>query len=419
MKLFYLPYLAVFAVWAVTVVNIDMAIKKIPNAKIVLGGKLLLLALGLLLLNSYMGTRGAVSSYLNWNFYLLWCAHLSWVVLAGVLLWYSEIWPAGDAKFFILVAAWLPLINPYLKNFPNYLFMSVLINIFVAAALAAVGGFIASVFYKAAPADFFKEMAGDLRKHFADLAGGGGPGGSPAQPGDTIQPTSVPGGSSAQPIDPVRRTGKSGIWAVAAYLANMTFLFLLQQILNAESRHFLSRFLGRTDILYFFLFFLWDKIGGVFTGKKWLIATTACYVIYFFAGYFYFYDRLAAMVFSSLVNVFKFSLILFFGRFMLEFLMEKKDMVYLGPGELEPGMILSAKSARTLKANPAFEGAFEDCFKDGLSGEQVGLIKEWMGKMSMPDPKIEMITGRPFAVWIFAGAVITLLFDKNIVKLLR
>ena len=163
-----------------------------------------------------MGERGVVSSYLNWNFYLSWCAHLFWAALAGVLLWYTEIWPAGDAKFFILVCAWLPLINPLLKNFPGYLFLSVLVNIFVAAALAAVGGFLASGFYKVGPADFFKELAGDIKKHLAGLA-----------------------------------ATKTGKWAVAAYLVNMTFLFLLQQILNSESRHFLSRFLARTDIVYF------------------------------------------------------------------------------------------------------------------------------------------------------------------------
>jgi len=384
MKFFGLAALSVFAVWSVAVVNVDMAVKRIPNAKIVLGAKLLLLALGLLLVNSYMGTRGAVSSYLNWNFYLLWCAHLSWAVLAGVTLWYSEIWPAGDAKFFILVAAWLPLINPSLKNFPNYISLNLLVNIFVAAALAAVGGFIASGFYKASPADFFKELLGDINKRFAGLAGG----------------------------------SQNNKWAITAYLANMTFLFLLQQIFNTESRHFLGRFLARADIVYFFLFFLWDKIGDVFTGRKWLIAITACYIIYFFVGYFYFYDRLAALVLYSLGNVFRFSLLLFFGRFMLEFLMEKKDTVYVGPGELQAGMIFSAKTARTLKANTAFEGAFDDCFKDGLSEEQVGLLKDWMGKLSVRDPKIEMVTGRPFALWIFAGAVFTLLFDKNIVKLL-
>ena len=104
---------------------------------------------------------------------------------------------------------------------------------------------------------------------------------------------------------------------------------------------------------------------------------------------------------------------------MLEFLMEKKDIVHLCPGELQPGMILSSKSARTLKQNTAFEGAFDDCFKDGLSEEQVGLIRGWLGKLAVPDPRIEMVKGRPFAAWIFAGAVITLLFDKNIVKLLR
>jgi len=384
MKFFGLAYLAVFSIWAVNVVNIDMAVKRIPNARVLLGAKLLLLALTLLLVNSWMGARGGVSSYLNWNFYLLWCAHLFWAALAGVILWYSEIWPAGDAKFFILSAAWLPLINPYLNNFPNYLFLSLLVNIFVAAGLAAVGGFIASGFYKVSPADFFKEVFVDVKKHFTDMAGGSG-----------------------------------NKWALAAYAANMTFLFLLQQILNSESRHFVGRFLARPDILYFFLFFLWDKIGSVFTGKKWMLATTLCYVVYFFAGYFYFYDRLAALVLYSLINVFKFSLILFFGRFMLEFLMEKKDTAYLGPAELQPGMILSSKAAATLKANTAFEGAFDDCFKDGLDPEQIGLLKEWMGKLAVPDPKIEIVNGRPFAVWIFAGAVFTLLLDKNIVKFLR
>ncbi|OGS07496.1 MAG: hypothetical protein A2270_09530 [Elusimicrobia bacterium RIFOXYA12_FULL_51_18] len=384
MKFFGLAALSVFAVWSVAVVNIDMAVKRIPNVKIVLGVKLLLLALGLLLLNSYMGTRGAVSSYLNWNFYLLWCAHLAWAVLAGVTLWYSEIWPAGDAKFFILVAAWLPLINPYLKNFPNYISLGLLVNIFVMAALAAVGGFFASGFYQARPADFFKELSGDIKKRFAGLAGG----------------------------------SENNKWAITAYLANMTFLFLLQQIFNTESRHFLSRFLARADIIYFFLFFLWDKIGNVFAGRKWMIAITAGYIIYFFTGYVYFYDRLAAFTLYSLGNVFRFSMLLFFGRFMLEFLMEKKDTVYIGPGELQAGMILSAKTARILKANTSFEGAFDDCFKDGLSEEQVGLLRDWMEKLPLREPKIEMVKGRPFALWIFAGAVFTLLFDKNIVKLL-
>lgn len=385
MKLFSLAYLAVFSVWAVTVVNIDLATNKIPNARIALGAKLMLLALGLHALNSYFGWRGESLSFLTWNYYPLWCAHVLWAVLAGLALWYSEIWPAGDAKFFMLTAAWLPLINPFLKNFPHYLFLSLLINIFVAATLVALGVFIAEGFRKAGPADFFGELAAGFKQRFSELAG---------------------------------ETGKNR-WLIPVYVLNLTFLFLLQQVLLAEAGHLAGRFLTRVEILYFFLFFLWDKVGGAFRSKKWLYGATACYLLYFFAGYFYFPDRLLGLLWSALQNVLKFSLLLFIGRFMLEFLMEKKDTVFVGPRDLKPGMILSTKAARTLRSNPAFEGAFDDCFRDGLSEEQTALLSEWLKKLPVHDPKVETVKGRPFALWIFVGAVISLLFDKNAAQLLK
>jgi len=385
MKYLQFAYLAVFSWWGVSVVSGDMASRKIPNAAIMLGWRLLLLALGLQLANTAYGVYSHTGVYLVWSFYWLWCVHFFLAALAGVVLWYSGIWPAGDAKFFMLAAAWLPVINPFIKNFPGYLFIGLLVNIFVAAALVTFGSFLASGFYQASPADFFSELWTDVKKRLASLGGEGG------------------------------RNG----WLLAAYLVNMTFLFLLQQILNMETRYFLGKFIGRTDLIYFFLFFLWDKVGGAFSSKKWLYVTTACYALYFFGGYFFFHDRLVALVLAALVNVFRFSLILFFGRFMLEHLMEKKDTFCVGPAELEPGMILSSNAARTLKGNAAFEGAFDDCFKDGLTAEQVGLLKAWLAKLNVQDPKIETVTGRPFALWIFAGAALTLLLDRGLMGYLK
>ena len=383
----YLPllYLTVFSWWGVSVVSVDMASRKIPNSKIAQGYRFLLLALGLLLVNTVLGVNGHVDSYLNWNFYWLLCLHFSWAALAGVVLWYTGIWPAGDAKFFILAAAWLPVINPFIKNFPGYLFINILVNTFVAAALVAVGGFLASGFYQASPADFFSELWSDIKARLASLGGEGGWKG----------------------------------WRLTAYLVNLTFIFLLQQILNMETRFFLGRYLGRVDLIYFFLFFLWDKVGGFFGSKKWLYATTACYVLYFFGGYFFFHDRLVALVLAAISNVLKFSLMLFFGRFMLEHLMEKKDIVYVGPAELEPGMILSSKASRTLQQNPLFDGAFDDCFKDGLTVEQVAALKAWLVKLPVQDPKIETVKGKPFALWIFAGSALTLLLGRNLAGFLK
>lgn len=385
MRIFFAVYFSVFAAWSLSVVSSDQALKKIPNAKVLLGMKLLLLAAFALAVNSLLGWNGTVTDYLNLAFYRMWALHVLLSFVAGLILWYSEVWPAGDAKFFILTSAWLPLIHPFIANFPGYLFLSLLVNIFVTAALYAVGSFLASGFMSASPADFFRELGGDIRARMTSLASG-----------------SV--GSRA---------------AAAAYMLNMTLLFLLQQIVNIESRGLLGHVMSRPDILYFFLFFLWDKVGRFFQSKAWAYVACALYAAYFIAGYFLFYERMLALVVIAGVNVFKFSLLLFFGRAMLEFLMEKKDTIFVTAAELEPGMILSSKAAVTLKSNPAFEGLFDDCFKDGLDAEQVTALKGWLGRLNVVDAKIEAVRGRAFALWIFAGACLTLLLNKNMASLLR
>lgn len=383
MKYISVIFLAAFTLWGVSVVNRDIASRKITNSSLKNGLKLWALMLCALSLYTWMGYTGREQSFLNINFYIFLFRHVAWSILAAIALWYAEVWPAGDAKFFMVVAAGLPLINPYIHDFPDYLFLSLLINIFVAAALWAMGNFLASGFYSASPSDFFSELWDDLKKRLASLGG-----------------------------------GKKGALA-GLMLLNMVFLFLLHQIMSMEFRGFLARFFGRTDMLFFFLFILWDKIGEVFTSKKWVYVGAAGSLLYFGAGLFLYPERLWVVAWAAMLNVVKFSLLLFFGRYMLEFLMEKKDLQYIGPEALETGIILSSKSARILKQNTAFEGMFDDCFKDGLTEEQVEALKGWMKKLEVKDPKLEVVTGRPFALWVFAGAVITLLFNKNLAGFLR
>jgi hypothetical protein len=383
MKIVSLSFLAAFTAWSLAVVGRDMATRKIPNAHI--KGGLLLFAgfLGMYLVYTMLGYSGREPVYLNWGFYPMLAAHVFWSALAGIILWYAELWPAGDAKFFILVSASLPLANPALRNFPHYLFLSLLVNIFVAAALWAVGSYVASGFQAASPSYFFAELWGDVKRRLAGLA-----------------------------------EGKNKLFA-AASVVNMGFVFLLQQIINMEARGLLSRFIGRTDVLFFFLFILWDKIGGVFASRRWFYISAVFYLLYFAGGVFLYPDHLWLMALAALKNVFRFSLLLFFGRFMLEFLMEKKDIQNVTARELEPGMVLSSKAARTLKENPAFEGEFDDGFRDGLTAEQITTLKDWMGKLKVHEPKIEVVRGRPFALWIFAGAVLSLLLDGNITRFFK
>jgi hypothetical protein len=375
--------LIVFAGWGIAVVKEDFEVQKILNKKILLGIKLFGLFFLAMAYNSYLGYAGKVDSFLNIDFYGLWVIHFAWTFLAAIILWYGEIWPAGDAKFFILISSCLPLINPFIKTFPHYLFLSLLINVFVVAALFAFINYVSEGIRKASPGDFFNEQWQALRTRAIALSEEGG----------------------------LKK------FYIFFYAINIGFIFLLHQIFAMELKNTFGDIILRTEIIYFILFFLWEKVAENFRSKKWVYISLIAYGIYFISGYFLFPYRLMDLLMIALMNVLKFSVILFVGRYMFEFIMEKKDTYYVEAGELMPHMVLSSKMMRTLRDNSVFEGAFDDCFKDGLTPEQIDLLSDWLSKLKVEKPKIEIIKGRPFALWIFVGAVIFLLFNNNIVDI--
>ena len=383
MRLVSLTFLALFGLWAASVVSADQATSKIPNKKILLGAKILLAALCAQLFVTYLGYKGTYQVFLRWEFYPLLAQHLAWSVLAGGVLWYAEIWPAGDAKFFMLVSASLPLVVPEIRYFPGNLFLSLLVNIFVLASVFAIGRYVTSEIYTVAPADSINTLWAGIKEKAGAM------------------------------FDVKNRAG------ALAYPFNLTFLFIMQQVVAMEVRGEVSRFVSRAEIFYLFLFLLWDKVGESFRSPRWLRITIFCYLGYFFAGYFFFYEHLAAIVIVAITNVLKFSLLLFFGRFVLGFVMERKDLVYVSAEELVPGMVLSVSAHARLKTNPVFDGAFDDSFRDGLEEEQLVMLKDWLKKLPLESAKVEIVRGRPFALWITAGAALSLLLGKNFAQLLK
>lgn len=377
--------LAVFTAWALRIVNTDLATRKIPNRQLYAGIKLLALALAVMAVNSLVGwsVEGAAEFH-GAAFYKLLAAHAALSAAAGLILWYAEIWPAGDAKFFMVAAAWLPLINPSLRNFPDALFLVFLVNIFISAGLYAFGKFIAEGLSSAPPAVFFGQLWSDIKSNTSGLAGGG----------------------------LVRAR-------TALFLANMLLIFLVQQILAIEAFGAAGGFFSRVELLFFLLFFLWEKIARAFKSVAWTYLSAVFYPVYLLLGAVFFFDHMLSSLHSALVNMFKFGLLLLFGRMAVEFLMEKKDIVYLTADKLRPGVILSAKAARMLRDNPVFEGAFDDCFKDGLDEEQVAALKDWLGRLPGGVAEIETVRGRAFALWIFAGACLTLLLNLNLAKYIK
>ena len=95
-------------------------------------------ALGYLLLfgNSILGAMGKVDTFHLVPYYLECGRQVLLCGMAGMLLWQLRVWPAGDAKLFMLLALLAPLLFGETLPPGEPIFFSTLINIFLPACLA-------------------------------------------------------------------------------------------------------------------------------------------------------------------------------------------------------------------------------------------------------------------------------------------
>lgn len=113
----------------------DWRVQKIAHGDLLLGAALAAGAYALLASNSLLGAAGKSEVYHHGAFFVDLASHFALSVLAALGLWKARIWPAGDAKLFLLLAAILPLL-PREPDFEGgRLFLSALINVFLPACV--------------------------------------------------------------------------------------------------------------------------------------------------------------------------------------------------------------------------------------------------------------------------------------------
>jgi hypothetical protein len=381
--LLYRFFLAAFFVWwGWTVAAGDLKVKKIPNRKILAGLAAALAALLLYALETALGGAGLSADYLGWRFYGYYLFSLAVSSAVGIFLWYGEVWPAGDAKFFMASLALLPLINYQIRSFPKTLWLSILINSFVLAAVYYIFRFLAQTYrgWKSGDQDRLRKWAAIRRDLLAGL-------------------NSLRGANS----------GRAALAAVSLFL-----IFFLYKTAAFALTGRLQQLVPDINLVFFLLFIGWDKVSRFVTGIKFKSALGLLVLGYFGYGLLNFRSELLLSVQYSVWNVLKFSVVLGAGRFVLVYLLEKFSTVEVSAAEVAPGMILSPRYFNIIRRDSFFEGGFEDSFRDGITEEEAGRLKEWVAKIPHESPKIEVLTGTPFAVWLFAGCLFQLVFNGNI-----
>lgn len=377
-----------FIIWGYLISIEDLKTSKISNKKIILGFRLLFIFLIAQASNTFLGKYGYAQIYLDKIYFYYLFLNIALAFMGGMILWYGEIWPAGDAKFFMTSVSLLPVALPGIAGFPGYLWLSVLINTFVVASLYAVARFLYESYKMKLNGDndAFKELK-DFKEKIKILF--------------------------------TENSGKSVAQKIINIFFSLGIVFIAKQVLNMYLMGLLGRSISKAYIVYFLLFFGWEKAGKFFQKKSWKIVMGILYALYFFAGMIFFRDEVLNHIFKAFSNVLKFSIILTIGRFVLGYLVEKRNAYWVSSNEVKEGMILSSSSIASVRSNDEISPLFEDYYKDGIDSKQAQALSVWLSKIDGGRGKLEMVKGYPFALWIYLGCILLVIFNKNILSLIR
>lgn len=384
----------------------DWTHRRIRNHWIGLG--LLACAAGLcyLLWNSLLGYQhqrfGWLGErYLPWAFYPKVLIHLFLSLTAAYTLWRMAIWPAGDAKLYILFALMTALIDPNIPGFPLLLFMVLLVNTFVPAGIlfaAETVGIVAS----RAPA-LLRLDWGKWLKAKAEVV--------------VIR---------AREAWPYRTQ-------VLTMVVNLFVLFYAMEALQLRFRRLALGPFGNL-VLFLLLISLWSRLAGFMRNQAIGLVAFVSLSAVALAGALRWHWDVWALLVETLKTTVNFGVALSCARILFYWFIEAESLRELRAEHLRAGVVLSDETWAQLSSEGGLSEKLGERYSDGLSEDAAGALKEWLSSRKAPPqppaegpapaapvvspvPSYTVYHTIPFAVWIFLGAWFTISRRCNMVEL--
>lgn len=126
----------VFAALWYLISKSDDANKKIKHKDLLNGAGFASVCYALMFLSTVLGRFGRLAIYYDWAFYRDLLSHVVVACAAALALWVARVWPAGDAKLFVLLSLIFPMMPTAPPFHAGWLSLYVLINIFIPACAA-------------------------------------------------------------------------------------------------------------------------------------------------------------------------------------------------------------------------------------------------------------------------------------------
>lgn len=295
-------------------------------------------------------------------------------LILAVALWQLEVWPAGDAKLFTLLAFYLPLLMPGRMPVAK-LGIVWLANIFVPAAAALL----AQSLWEAARGGrrFEAEpLLGHLRRRLIPKLEG-------------VEEVLFSllflllscGLASLLYHQASARWGSSGLWSASFFLFAM----------GGCARRFFWHRSNR-----------WAALGGGFA--LWAVLRT------------WRPAELAAFSWPGLSAIVQGALLMHLFTALVFDALERLETVRILPADLKSRMVLSEAFVSVLKSStvPAPVGRL---YRDGLTLEQVRLVQSLCRERSIPE--VSVYRCHAFAFWLFIGTALTALLQQDLITSLR
>ena len=106
--------------------------------------------------------------------------------------------------------------------------------------------------------------------------------------------------------------------------------------------------------------------------------------------------------------------VLFAVRLIIALYIKKKEVIKIEPGELEPKMVLTEESAKKINDFLKEANMKEKFYCDGLTSRQVGLIKK-LSLKSVDLSEVSVYKTFPLAPFIFLGVIVTILVKGPVI----
>jgi len=302
-------------------------------------------------------------------------------VLAGLSTWWMGLWPAGDAKLYILFGLIIMLIDHNVRGFPYIVFLKLLINIFVPAGL----WILATVLFGAVKS-IPRLDCSHLRRDAEGLL-----------------------------HRAVRRT--KDIWpyryGFAVYLLNIFLLFFALDLMEGRFAElsFLKSAWGRM-LLLMMMYALWTPVSALLKGKRFWRSWIAIAVWWAIDPGLRALSIKASVV-DTVETVVMFGIILTLLRSAVTLFLRGETSEQVAAKDLQPGMILSETAWQTMREfGREHNEAVPRRYADGLFPEDVDRLRAWK---HIPDSVVTVYRATPFAFWVFYGTLLTLVLPKNAV----